>query len=194
MLLRLLMAPGPLGGPAPPAPLDWEPAATDIAAYIHTAQPGPAKPRAVGECTLVVCTVPGAHALGGWGLAGGHFSHIMLDDAAALTEPECCIALALAGEATESPSPPSWRLCHGSSPASHQLPCPEPFGMAGRGSKVVLAGDPTPQGPPCSPLASGLHCSLLERLSTLPAYTDLAPSNAAQRPPPGHAMPCCAMP
>ena len=43
---------------------------------------------------VVVCTCMTAAKLWGWGVAPGHFSHVLVDEAAQAMEPECLLAFA----------------------------------------------------------------------------------------------------
>ena len=91
---------------------------------------------------VVVSTTRSASMLVSAAVPKGHFTHIIVDEAAQLMEAEALLPISLAGPSTA----------------------------------VVMAGDPHQLGPTTfSKIESvhGLHCSIMERLAGMPAYTAL---------------------
>ena len=91
---------------------------------------------------VVVSTTRSAGMLVSASVPKGHFTHIIVDEAAQLMEAEALLPISLAGPSTA----------------------------------VVMAGDPHQLGPTTfSKIESvhGLHCSIMERLANMPAYTAL---------------------
>jgi len=166
VLRRLSVAPPGGGDPGivTGALADWETVSPDLKKCHRSLPATSAVPTAGGaagssqalqdiaNASVVVCTLAGCHALRFAGFGEGYFTHLFLDDAAAINEAEAAIALALADSSSSSSGGGG--------------------GGGGGMSKVVLAGDPIPA-------SSG--GSLLARLCGHPAYTDLSPGTTSQR-------------
>jgi len=80
--------------------VDWETPHPDLRQYLRAVPPDSNCHDAV-NAGVVICTLAGANLIRNSVLGEGFFTHIMLDDAATMTEPEACIAISLAGPHTK---------------------------------------------------------------------------------------------
>ena len=110
-------------------------------------------------------------------LPKGHFTHVIVDEAAQLMEAEALLPISLAGPNTtvvmagdpQQLGPVTFSKVRSDPLLTSPLPRPVPHPQPPPAARCCLLPPPSPAKVES---VHGLHCSIMERLLGIPAYTD----------------------